>query len=211
MLQPPFNNVLLKIGDIFVRQYGAIAKTSVLYAPGSDINPADMVNIVGEVVALPKAITSKDPTLKGYSTKDIQIGDTAIYRFDVIFSFTSDNTRYKNMFWYRKNEYWAADIHKIFAVIRKGEIIMVNGYCMVEKYSNPSHIIIPNHVKNAIEIGQATLTGIGNPLTHLERIEASAGDTIFYNPLKLQKYEIGKKKFGILKQTDIMGCSVANS
>lgn len=209
MLHPPVNKVLLKIGDVFVKQFGAIAKTSMLYAHGSDVNPADTVNIVGEVVALPAMITEEKMGYKGFSVRDIQVGDTAIFRYDVIFQFTSDNQRFKNMFWYRGKEYWSADITKIFGVIRRGEIIMVNGYCMVESYSNPAHIILPQHLKNITEIGKATLTQIGNSLTHLPRIEAYPGDTVFYNPNILQKYEIGRKKFGILRQSDIMGATHA--
>lgn len=208
MLQPPANNLLLYISDIFVKQYGAVAKTSAMYSQTSDINSADMVNIVGEIAALPKMV-QEDKWLKGFSTKDMKVGDTAIYRFDVIHEFDND-VRFRNMFWYRGKEYWSARIDKIFGVIRKGEIIMVNGYCMVEKYNNPTNIILPHNMKNIDGIGTATLTGIGNNLTHLENIDARPGDTVFFDPRKLQKYEIGKKKFGILSQRQLMGCAREN-
>lgn len=204
MLQSPFNNVLLKIDDLFVKQYGAVAKTSVMYAHGSDINPADMVNIVGEVVALPAKILEETPGYKGFSVKDIQVGDTAIFRFDVIYEFV-EKQRFKNFFWYRGNEYWVAAIPKIFGVIRKGEIIMINGYCMVEGMNNPTNIILPNNMKNIDGIGSATLTQIGNNLTHLPKMAAEPGDTVYFDPRKLQKYEIGRKKFGILRQHQLFG------
>lgn len=204
MLTPPFNNLLLKIGDIFVKQYGKVAKTSVMYAHGSDINPADMVNIVGEVVALPLKIMEADAGYKGFSIKDIQVGDTAIFRYDVIYEFV-EKERFKNMFWYRGQEYWSAAITKIFAVIRKGQIIMVNGYCMVEGMNNPTNIILPHNMKNIDGIGSATLTAIGNNLTFINKVDAEPGDTIFFDPRKLQKYEIGKKKFGILRQHQLFG------
>lgn len=210
MLQPPVNNLLLKIGDIFVKQFGTVAKTSALYGQSSDINPADMVNIVGEIVALPKGITEDKREYKGYSTKDMRVGDTAIFRFDVIHSYTSDNQRFKNVFRYRDKEFWSADIQTIFGVIRRGEIIMVNGYCMLESYNNPMNIIIPHTMKNIDGIGSAMLTHIGNNLTHLENINASPGDTVFFNPHKIQKYEIGKKKFAIIRQSQIFGCKVEN-
>lgn len=209
MLQSPFNTLLLKIGDVFVKQYGAVAKTSALYAQSSDINPADMVNVVGEVVSIPRAITEDQMGYKGFSTKDIQVGDTAIFRYDVIYHFTSDSQRFKNMFWYRGHEYWAAGIQKIFGVIRKGQIIMVNGYCMVETLNNPVNIILPHNMKNIDGVGFATLTQIGNNLTHLKNIDAEPGDMVFYDPSVLQRYEIGRKKFGIIKQSQIMGCQKA--
>lgn len=205
MLQPPFNHLLLKIGDTYVKQYGAITKTSAMYAHGANVNPADMVNIVGEVIAVPLAVSEDRLGYKGYSTKDIQIGDTAIYRYDVIFSFTGDKGHFKNLFYYRKKEYWVADIPKIFAVIRKGEIIMVNGYCMVEHYSTPSNIILPQYLQNVDNIGRAELAYIGNNLTHLQNVDAQRGDIVLYNPRSLQKYEIGKQKFGIIRQSDIYG------
>lgn len=208
MLQPPANNLLLYISDIFVKQYGAVARTSAMYSQTSDINSADMVNIVGEIAALPKMI-QEDKWLKGFSTKDMKVGDIAIYRFDVIHEFDND-TKFRNMFWYRGKEYWSASIERIFGVIRKGEIIMVNGYCMVEKYNNPTNIILPHNMKNIDGIGTATLTGIGNNLTHLENIDARPGDTVFFDPRKLQKYEIGKKKFGVLSQRQLMGCAREN-
>lgn len=205
MLQPPLNNLLLKIGDIFVKQYGAIAKTSALYSQTSDINASDMVNIIGEIVGIPKGISTKDRRFKGFSTEDIQIGDTAIYRYDVIYQFDRSGVKFKNMFWYRGKEYWSAAIDKIFGVIRKGEIIMVNGYCMVESVNSPTNIILPESMRNIDGLGTATLTQIGNNRTHLDNIEASPGDTVFFDPNILQKYEIGKKKFGILSQSQIMG------
>lgn len=211
MLQSPYNSLLLKIGDVFVKHFGPIARTSALYGQTSDINPADMVNIVGEIAALPRAIMEDAPGYKGFSTKDMKVGDTAIFRYDVIHSYSSDNLRFKNMFWYRGKELWLADIQKIFAVIRKGEIIMVNGYCMLESYNNPMNIIIPHTMKNIDGIGSAVLTHIGNNLTHLENISAKPGDTVFFNPHKIQKYEIGKKKFAVIRQNQIFGCKVENS
>lgn len=205
MIQSPFNNLLISVRDVFVKQFGAVAKTSAMYGQTSDINPADMVNIVGEIVSLPSVVTNDKRGYEGFSTKDMKVGDSVIFRYDVIHSYTSDNTRFKNMFWYNGKEYWVADIQKIFAVIRKGEIIMVNGYCMLESYNNPMNIIIPHTMKNIDGIGSALLTHIGNNLTHLKNAKANPGDTVFFDPRKIQKYEIGKKKFAILTQKQLMG------
>ena len=207
MLQSPYNNLLLSIRDVFVKQYGAVAKTSALYAQSSDINPADMVNVVGQIEALPCAIMEERfmAGYKGFSTKDMRVGDTAIFRYDVIYSFTKESDRFKNLFWYSGRELWAADIQKIFGVIRKGEIMMVNGYCMLEDFNNPVNLILPKSMKNIDGIGSAKLTQIGNNLTHLPNIDAEPGDTVFFDPRKLQRYEIGRKKFGIIKQSQIFG------
>lgn len=209
MLQSPFNNVLLKIGDVFVKQYGAVAKTSMMYGHGSDVNPADMVNIVGDIVALPSTITTDKPGFEGYSTEDMKVGDTAIFRYDVIHEYVNSE-RFKNCFWYRGKEYWSASIVKIFGVIRRGEIIMINGYCMVESIGNPVNIILPANMKNIDGLGSATLTQIGNNRKGMAKIDAFPGDTVFFDPRKIQKYAIGKKKFGIIRQSQIFGTKRQN-
>ena len=210
MIQCPVNSLLLEIGDVFVKKPSVIMEESLAYAHGSNLNPADLVQIVGKVISIPKGITTDVWGYEGLSTKDIYPDDVAIIRYDVIYSFSQDKKRFKNMFYYKGKEYWVASIHSIFGVIRAGEIIMVNGYCMVEDYSNASALIIPQHMKHLIEIGTATLSHIGNNLTHLPKVNAEQGDTVYYNPNLLQKYEIGGRKFGIIKQKDIMGVSRAS-
>jgi len=83
--------------------------------------------------------------------------------------------------------------------------MMVNGYCMLEDFNNPVNLILPKSMKNIDGIGSAKLTQIGNNLTHLPNIDAEPGDTVFFDPRKLQRYEIGRKKFGIIKQSQIFG------
>jgi co-chaperonin GroES (HSP10) len=95
-------------------------------------------------------------------------------------------------------------------VIRAGEIIMVNGYCMIENMSNPSALILPQHLKNVIQAASATLTQIGGNRTNMEDIKAFPGDVVYYNPSVVQTYEINGKKFGILSQRHILGRKIAN-
>ena len=211
MIQCPVNNVLLKIGDVFTKRVSAIMEESLAYAHGSTLNPADLVQIVAEVVAVPKGITTKVWGYEGFSTKDIRIGDMAIIRYDVVYSFTGDKKRFKNMFYYKNKEYWLGDLNKIFGVIRNGKIIMINGYCMVQDWANASALILPQYLRHVIEVGTATLAHIGNNLTHLPKINAEQGDTVYYNPGLLQKYEINGNKFGILKQQQIWGVHIARS
>jgi co-chaperonin GroES (HSP10) len=205
MIQCPVNSLLLQIGDVFVKKPSVIMQESMAYAHGSTLNPADLVQIVGKVISIPKGIMTDVWGYEGYSTKDIYPDDMAIIRYDVVYSFDQGKKHFKNLFYFEGTEYWLAGIHSVFGVIRAGEIIMVNGYCMVEDYSNASALIIPQHMKHLIEIGTATLSHIGNNLTNLPKIDAQQGDTVYYNPNLLQKYEINGTKFGILKQKDIMG------
>lgn len=212
MIQSPLNNVVVRVETKYHKNFGAMIKRANLN-PGSQINPADYVQILGKVISIPKAISTR-MDYKGYTTNDIYPGDTAIFRYDVIYSFIEnkegDEPLYANMVWLKGQEYFMADIQKVFGVIRAGEIIMVNGYCMVEEMSVPSALILPNHLKNVIQASSAILTHIGKPLSHQKGIQAQAGDTVYYNPGLIQTYEINGKKFGILSQRHILGRKMAS-
>jgi len=110
--------------------------------------------------------------------------------------------------WFKGEEYFMVDIQKLFGIIRDNKITMVNGYCMVEEMSNPSVLILPQHMKNVIQAASATLTNIGSNLDHLQPVKAKPGDTVYYNPSILQTYEINDKKFGIISQRHILGRKV---
>jgi co-chaperonin GroES (HSP10) len=181
--------------------------------PGSQINGAEFVNIYGKVISVPMSISNRRD-YEGFVTNEIYPDDIAIFRYDVIYEFASvegsADAVFKNLIWFKGKEYFMADIQKVFGVIRAGEIIMVNGYCMIEHMSNPSALILPQHLKNVIQAATATLTQIGRNRTHMKGIKAQVGDVVYYNPNVVQTYEINGKKFGILSQRHILGRKIAN-
>lgn len=205
-IRPILNNVLIGIDVVYTSNLSRMLAGANLN-PGTQINPADYVASVGDVISLPKMVSEKRE-YKGFSTKDIQPGDKCIIRYDVVYKFhdTDDGTKkFKNYFWYNRKDYWAASIDKIFGVIREGEIIMVNGYCMVEDVQKKSLIISDADSKRKTTAISAILTGIGNNLSHLPNIEAKRGDKVYFNPNILQTYKIGGKEFGIVSQKHILG------
>lgn len=212
MFQCYLNNVVVKVKTKYHKDVANMVKRATLN-PGSQINPCDFVSITGEVVSIPKYFSNRED-YKGYTTNDIYPGDTAIFRYDVICDIHQTEPDadpiYKNMVWFKGQEYFLADIQKVFGVIRAGEIIMTNGYCMIEKMSAPSALILPHHLKKVIQTASATLMGIGRQLSHLKPVSAEPGDTVYYNPLKVQEYEISGKKFGILRQKDISAKKIAS-
>lgn len=212
MIQCPLNKVVVQVETKYHKNFSNMIKRANMN-PGTQINPADYVQSVGKVISVPKAISTR-MDYKGFTTNDIHPDDIAIFRYDVIYDFIEnpegEEPLYKNMVWMKGQEYFMADIQKIFGVIRAGEITMVNGYCMVENMSIPSALILPLHLKNVIQASTATLTHIGEPLTHAKGISAQPGDTVYYNPSVLQNYEINDKKFGILSQRHILGRKIAN-
>lgn len=201
----PSNNVIVKIDSKFVENVTNAIKMANLN-PGSQLNPADYVNITGEVVSLPKSI-SKRMDYRGYTTKDVQVGDIAIFSYKVIFSFDElpdGNAGYRNLFWYKGQEYWLVDIQELYGVIRGNDIIMVNGYCMVGDLSPKSEIVLLNKEKKRKPmVANATLWHIGNNLETAPKIKAEAGDKVYYNPNRCLEYKLGEKKFGIVRQKDI--------
>jgi len=202
-MQAPFNNLIVKLQTKYVAHFSAVMKQSQLVNQ-TTFNAADLVQIVGEVVSLPRAITPT-PEYRGYSTDGIKVGDHIIFRYDVVYAFSAKDGSFKNMVWYKEQEYWFVDIQKVFAVIRDGEIIMQNGYCMLENIEMPSKLFVPAELKKELSIGQATLTGIGKNRTGLPQVEAKRYDTVYVNPSTIQHYEIKKRKFGIVEQRQIFG------
>lgn len=212
MIKCPLNKVVVQVETKYHKNFSNMIKRANMN-PGSQINPADYVQILGRVVSVPDVISNRID-YAGFSTIDIYPDDIAIFRYDVIYDFVEnpdgDEPVYKNMVWVKGEEYFLADIQKIFGVIRAGEIIMANGFCMVENMSPKPLILLPQHLKNIIQAASATLTQIGRPLAHCKRIAALPGDTVYYNPNILQHYEINGKQFGIITQRQILGRKVAN-
>jgi hypothetical protein len=211
MIQSLQNNIICSIYPKFISGYSNIIKAA-NSNPGSQLNPADLVNIVGTVVSIPKRITTDKWGYQGYSTKDIQVEDKLIFSYTIVYNLEevefSDVPLYKNMFWYQGKEYWKVDIQQAFAVIRDNEIIMLNGYCMVEDMDVEAKIYLPQYLQRIAKTGSGILSHIGNPLEHKEKITAKQGERIYYNPNLLQRYQIKDNKFGIIRQDQIFCAEV---
>lgn len=214
MLQAPKNDLIVRLDTKFIGNYSSIIRAANMN-PGSSLNPADLVNIIGEVISIPRAITTKSMGYGGLSTEDIRVGDTAIFAYSVVYDLDFDAQKeenfYRNSVWFKGKEYFRADITKIFGVIRDGEIIMVNGWCMIEGMEAPAQIYLPNKMARMKEAGQATLTAIGKNKTGKKKIDAQAGDKVLYHPNRVQEYQIKGKKFGVLQQKDIFGALLQSS
>lgn len=216
MLQSTINNIIIKVKTKWIDNFDNILRMAALN-PQSMLNPADYVQIRGEVVSIPKSI-SKRIDYEGYSTSDIRVGDTAIFSNQVIGTTTQlepdAEPVFKNRLYYNGEEYFMSDIQHIYAVVRNRQIRMQNGYVMVADMEKPPLIILATQTKKSISSAQAKLTHIGRCLTTETPIDAMPGDTVFYNPNKLLIYQvpqydmgknIGSIPFGILKQSHILG------
>ena len=206
-MQAPLNNIIVEIDKKWIKNMTDIMRMAEIN-PNSKLNPADLVNIMGTVVSVPRKIQDR-MDYNGFSVKDIEIGDTLIFSYDVVFSFTkqdiSEEPVYKNEFFYKGKSYWKVDIQKAFAVIRDSKIIILNGYIMVENTTEATNIFLPASMKRIKEAHTATITHIGRNLTHLQDSGAMPLDTIFFKPGLAQEYQVNGKKFWILRQRDIYG------
>ena len=93
---------LLKFKSKFAQHFDKMIAMANLH-PGTTVNPADYVNIVGEVVAVPRSV-KKSRDYKGFTPKDIQVGDQAIVSYAVIYSLeelSNGKTKYLNQLNYK--------------------------------------------------------------------------------------------------------------
>lgn len=209
MIQAPENNVFVKVDHKYI---GNISKLllSASVQNGATVDPVDLVNIVGEIVSLPATISNRRE-YEGFSLDNIRVGDKAIFSYLVIYNFiekgVAEEPVYKNRVWWDGQEYFACDITNLFAVIRDGEIIMLNGYVMIGEFEM-GRLVLPAHMKKIKGTAKTQVMHIGNPKTTHTSIQAEKGDIVYFNPMTIQKYQINEKKFGIIQQEKILGREV---
>lgn len=204
-IQSAVNRVVVQVETKYVRNFTSILRMAAIQN-NTSIEPADYVNIVGKVISAPKSISNKRE-YEGFSQHDIKPGDTVIFSNQVIYSFVQTDPEaepiYRNLVWYKGQEYFFADITHIFAVIRDGEIRMQNGYVMVENMEKQAKIYVPQNIKKKISSATAIVSNVdkNNP-------ELKIGDIVYFNPNVIQLYQINGKPFGILSDRHILGKGV---
>lgn len=202
MFKATLNNIYVKVKTKYHRQFSEMFKRSALQN-GATIDQTDYVNIIGEVVSVPTSISMKRE-YRGFSVRDVRVGDIAIFSYEVISEMVQkgemDDPIYKNLVFYKGEEYFAVDVTRLFAVIRDGVILMQNGYVMLEQMSKPPLILMSQNTKKMNAAASGVVTNIGKNQFGVEQF-----DKVFYSPNKIQAYEINEKKFGIIRMRDVLG------
>lgn len=205
-IQSPSDKIIVTITSKYIKDFGSLTKRLAI-ADGTSVHLEDFAQVVGTVVSLPKEISQKNREA-GYSMDEIRVGDQVIFAFNVVFDFyqkTPDGEPiWRNRMSYKAKDYWLADITKIFAIIRGNEIIMINGFVMAMPYAEDRIFTQPGTKKSRFS-KSSDVMHIGNPRTHLPKINVQPGDIIYYNPKKTQKYQINDKPFIILTQQQVLG------
>ena len=206
MIQAPTNNIIVSVATKYIQSVGAISKLSAIQNATS-VGMEDLVQIVGKIESLPKMISPHNE-YKGYSTKDMKVGDTILFSYQVIHDMKvvdgQEGLEFANSFVHDGKEYFLCNIRHAFAVIRGEDIIMVNGYVMLSACEEKK-IIIPHSAKRTVMAAFSEVLEIGHSRTHLSPINAKKGDTVFFDEKKAQKYELNHKKFLIIPQDKILG------
>ena len=206
MIVSPLNKIILSIGAKYCKNFSDIAKRAAI-ADNASVHLEDLVKIQGEVVSIPKSI-SNDRWHDGFSTKDIQVGDTAIFSHSIVYDWYQNvhmgDPLYKNLISIQGKEFWMADITKVYAVIRDGEIKMINGYVMAEPFEKDL-IFTTAKSKKMKGVKSSKIMHIGNPREGKNPIQAKQGDNIYYSPSIPIPYQINDKPFIILQQHQVLG------
>jgi len=206
----PTNNLIVLPKRKWAKNISNILKIAQL-ENNSSVDANDVVTIVGEVISIPKKISTEYLGYNGFSTKDIQVGDTAIFSStvinDTIVVEGKEDITFRNSIFYKAKEYFICDITKVFGVIRDLEIIMVNGWVMVEPFEE-SKIIVPLAIKRTKNAVKSKVIAIGNGRTYEKNITAKPNDTVYFNSMKTASYQINGKKFCVVHQNHILSREV---
>lgn len=205
-MESTINKLIVKLPTKYIKNISGILKRAEI-ANLSSVSPTDLVQVVGEVIAIPKRITTEKRGYEGFSTKDIRVGDTVFFRYDLVHDFKAldaETNIYRNEFEHDAKSYWLCDIQKVFAVIRNGNIIMVNGYVMVEDFDERK-IYVSHYIKRKLETRKSKVLYIGSPKENEEPFPAKQHDTVIFDPTKAAKYQINDKKFRIIQQKFVLG------
>lgn len=200
------NNLIITMPTKYIRNISDILKRADIQNM-STVSPADLVQIVGRVVSIPKKIRTNKRGYEGFTINDIRVGDKVFFRYDVVFDLKAVSEKenvYRNMFEYNAKEYWLLNIQKLFGVIREDGIKMLNGYVMIHDF--PEDLIhVPVHIKKFRGTKKSKIICIGNSKSKEKPIKAYSGDTVIFDPTKTSKYEINGKHFRIIQQKFLLG------
>jgi len=206
MIISPQDKLIVSITSKYTKDFGSLTKRLSI-GDATSVHIEDFAQIIGKVVSLPKELSQKNID-NGYSMDGIEVGDTIIFAFNVVFDFYQKEPDgepiYRNRIRFDTKDYWLADITKVFGIIRGEKVIMVNGFVMATPFKDDLIFTQPQNRRSRVS-KHSDVMWVGSPRTNQKPIDIKQGDTIFYNPKKTQKYQINDKPFIILTQQQVLG------
>lgn len=151
--------------------------------------PEEYATLEGTVVSVPLKID-------GEVTGSLRQGDKIVFSYCVVYDFKEqpDNATpiYKNLVIINGEEYWIVDVEEIFFKLTD-KIEMVTDNCLIEPFEFKAGDTISNGL--LIKNNRIENKGIIKGLPAYYR-NARVGDTVFFEPRFVQKYNIlGKEHF----------------
>lgn len=174
-------------------------------------HPEEYAMLKATVVSVPPGVIDR-PDYDGYSIC-VKPGDEILIRYDVVFAYKDqpdrDSPVYKNLiFQYNEllekfEELWLCDILQVFAIIRKGEFWMINGFVMLdivkECKEDAGLIILPDSFNNQ-ELKHKAMVRCGGSALML-----CPSDMVYINPQTVMQYQLNLERFYIIKERYILG------
>jgi hypothetical protein len=209
LLQAPENKVCLRVKTKYISNITDMMKRA-SFENLSSVHVEDAVQVIGTIVSLPRTIV-KDRWHDGFSTSDLNVGDTIFFSHSVISEYYQSEHNgdpiYKNMVRYKEHEYFFADITQIYAVRKDDSWYMINGYVMAMPF-HEDKIFVQQVFRDSHKAKSSGCLKIGSAKTTVKPIDVKAGDEIYYNPNKAIKYQLNGKHFIILQQHHVLGKEV---
>jgi|HubBroStandDraft_2_1064218.scaffolds.fasta_scaffold00002_11 hypothetical protein len=222
----PLNTVYVTIDKKF---YDSVTfESGITLYKDVNFHPEESAMLEGVVVSLPRGLIAR-ADYAGMQCP-LAVGDKVLMRYDVVYAYVDqpegDTPIYKNIVLFEGQEYWKADIQKIFGIIKPDGIEMINGYvlCASIEDKTPKGKIITGSVSTnynidalalqAVQAGRKVpqaekptkmrVKSIGLPLVGSPSLSAQPGDTIYIMPGVAQEYTPNLETFYIIKQYHIL-------
>lgn len=184
ILQSPLNNCLVRIEKRYQDTMGSI-KIDPTW------RPEEFATLEGIVVSAPINID------EGNSIGTVEKGDKIIFSYGVIYNYAiqpdDDTPVFRNLILYKGEEYWKVDMAEIFCKVTSG-IEMVTDHFLIEPlgitrgtYSSSGFMRLDKEIEHKGKV---------KGLPKNTSLSVRVGDTVYFEPRFVQKYNIlGQEHF----------------
>ena len=192
-MQAPLNTFMVDFEKPFNDEIET--KSGIKFYRDVTFNPENFAATNGTVTALPRYNNRK---------MDIVIGDQIYFSYLVVYDMEirdRDTPIHRNLLYHNEQNYWKVANDQIYFRVRNNEMLMLNGYFMLDIVEEEikSSIVIPEYLKKQKLIGRARVVKGSDDKV------AEFGDLIFFDRRFVEVYDIFGKEIYILGKDRILG------
>lgn len=202
--QSPLNKVFVKM-----QAYDDLVhtKSGITLYKDTTYNPEWSATVSAPVLSTPRSVREADIDTEGIK-EFVKKGDTLLFRYMVIIQKDqrdNDTDIHHNQFFINGEAFWKVDYSMILGVIRKGKIIPAPGYVyctpIIEKTEEKEgSLFIPESMQQKILQNKAVVEAVGEPKKGCIELGLTKGDTIIFNGIMAEKYEIEGSNYLVIRQ-----------